>query len=172
MIAFDVAGMPAPKGSMRAIVRGRRAILVPGGSDANQRALAAWKQAIQEITRSALGVTDGAPLYVARPLEVHMHFRLPRPKGHYGTGRKAGCLLPGAPHHHIQKPDGDKLSRSVLDALTGLLYDDDARVVSAPPYKAWCHPGSEGCTITVRVLDELTPCNHVVGASNQARLSI
>lgn len=149
MIAFDVLGMPAPKGSARAILIRGKARLLASGSTANQRAQAAWVKAVQEATRAALGErTD--PLYpTGVPLEITFVFRLPRPKAHYG----AKGLKPSAPLWHMQYPDADKLLRTTLDALTGLLYADDAQVPSPLPHKQWCEPGREGCGITVRRLD-------------------
>ena len=48
-----------------------------------------------------------------------------RPKGHFG---KRG-LLPSAPIAPIVKPDLLKLARAVEDALSGLVYKDDAQIV-------------------------------------------
>jgi Holliday junction resolvase RusA-like endonuclease len=50
------------------------------------------------------------------------------------------------------KPDGDKLARATLDALTGIVYDDDARIPVQQAVKQWCHRGREGAVITMRAL--------------------
>ena len=53
-----------------------------------------------------------------------------RPKSHFGTGRNAGKLKPSAPKYPAVKPDVDKLSRAVHDALTiANVIDDDSRIV-------------------------------------------
>lgn len=60
---------------------------------------------------------------------LNLVFFLPRPKSHYGTGRKANQLKPGmALTPHTKRPDIDKLSRAVLDALTGVIWKDDAQI--------------------------------------------
>jgi Holliday junction resolvase RusA-like endonuclease len=56
---------------------------------------------------------------------VRVAFRLPRPKGHYG---RRG-LRPSAPAYPNVMPDLDKLARAILDALTGIVWRDDAQVV-------------------------------------------
>lgn len=149
IFTLEILGTPAPKGSMRAMnVRGR-AMLVPGGSSENQKALRAWAKAVSTQARTQLG-DPGDPLYRGVAVEVHMVFRLARPKSHYG----AKGLLPSAPpdHWHIVKPDGDKLARATLDALTGIVYDDDARIPVQHTDKQWCHAGREGVVITMRAL--------------------
>ena len=62
-------------------------------------------------------------------------FRFKRPAAHIG---KKG-LKPSAPQHctSAQKGDIDKLQRSLLDALTGVLYDDDRQVVSITAHKRY-----------------------------------
>lgn len=60
------------------------------------------------------------------PVGIGIAFVFVRPKSHYTS---KGELRAGAPSHP-GKPDIDKLCRAVLDALTGILYHDDAQVVS------------------------------------------
>ncbi len=62
------------------------------------------------------------------PLRVDLNFYLPRPKGHYGTGRNAGVLKASAPNHHTKKPDIDNLRKLVMDALTNVFWRDDSLV--------------------------------------------
>lgn len=150
IISIEVLGEPAPKGSMRAVVRKSdgRAVLVPSGSRQNARALYAWAKAIRTRVAEQLG-TIGEPMFADEPISVHLLFRLARPRSHYG----ARGLLPSAPRHHAQKPDVDKLMRSTLDALTGELIDDDARVSVIQADKQWCDPGRQGVVITIERLE-------------------
>lgn len=149
IFSLEIHGIPAPKGSMRPMIAGGRAVLVPGGSPQNQKALRAWAKAVGEQARQQLGERSD-PLYQGVAVEAQMLFRLPRPASHYG----ARGLLPSAPpdHWHIVKPDGDKLMRATLDALTGIVYDDDARIPVQGAVKQWCHRGREGVVITMRAL--------------------
>lgn len=145
MISFDVAGVPAPKGSMRAMLVRGRPMCIPGGSRSNQRELIAWARAVRE--RAVESVGAHGPMYIDAPLEVGLVFRIERPRGHFGTGRNAARLKPDAPEHPHVKPDIDKLARATLDALTGVLYDDDARIAVLTVVKQW---GTPGATVTIR----------------------
>lgn len=63
------------------------------------------------------------------PVSIKMTFFMPRPKKHFGTGKKATILRANAPYWHTSKTgDTDKLVRCVLDALTGIAWADDCQV--------------------------------------------
>lgn len=146
MIALEVRGVPAPKGSGRAMIVGGRAVHVPHGSSVNARALRAWHNAVKaacEANGPATPISD-------TPLAVSMSFRFARPRGHYGTGRNADNLKPGAPLRPTTKPDADKIARSTLDSLTGLAFDDDSRVVELSVKKWYARDATEvGASILV-----------------------
>ena len=148
MIRIDVLGSPAPKGSNRAMVRGGRAVFVPGGSKVNAEKQRSFAAAIRE--RIAIDMFDGAeatsPVFVDRPLAVAIVFRLARPGSHWN---KRGCLRPSAPVAPAVKPDADKLARQALDVLTGSVFDDDSRIVELLVRKEYAAPGREGATIVV-----------------------
>lgn len=154
MISLDVVGKPAPKGSMRAILVRGHAVLIPGGSSVNQRELIAWARAVRDRATEAIG-SDNVPMYVDIALEVGLVFRVERPRGHFGTGKNASRLLASAPAHPSVKPDIDKLARATLDALTGVLFDDDARIAVLTVVKQWGSPS--GVTITLRPVPPLQP---------------
>jgi Holliday junction resolvase RusA-like endonuclease len=137
MITLDILGSPAPKGSARAMNIGGRARLIASSSGANQRNQRRWAKAIATAAQGAA--------VIAGPVCVSVTFRLARPKGHYG---KRG-LLNSAPLHPTVKPDIDKLVRCTLDALTGLAFEDDSRIVSLYVGKTYAVPGREGAKITV-----------------------
>ena len=50
---------------------------------------------------------------------------------------KEGDPLPSAPTHKVTMPDVIKLGRAVEDALKGIIYVDDARIVSQQTIKTW-----------------------------------
>jgi Holliday junction resolvase RusA-like endonuclease len=64
-----------------------------------------------------------------------------RPKAHYGSGRNADKLKDSAPAFPLGKPDVDKLSRGVMDALTGIIFRDDSCVVTKRASKRYGRPG-------------------------------
>lgn len=60
------------------------------------------------------------------PVKVAVRFYLKRPKNQTtSTGRKSSKWR----LFNTSKPDIDKLTRSVLDALTGVIYADDSQVI-------------------------------------------
>jgi Holliday junction resolvase RusA-like endonuclease len=130
-ISFDVRGMPVAQGSPRAFVAGGRAIVSteanrPHGSRATAP-LGAWRNAIATEARDTIGA---APL-LAGPVFVGLTFRMPRPSSHFlpANGRRPTRELRlDAPLHPTSAPDADKLARAALDALSAVVFGDDAQV--------------------------------------------
>lgn len=151
-IVLDVLGAPAPKGSGRAIVRGGRAVHVASGSDVNKRNLQTWDTAVREAAIRAVGVNLARPPFVKRALRLTLVFRMRRPGGHYG---RDGQLKPSAPAWPLGKPDGSKLQRSTEDALTGIVWDDDSRVVEWLGRKRYASPGEEGARLVIEPVENL-----------------
>lgn len=80
-------------------------------------------------------------------------FVMPRPKSHYRTGRNAHLLRDSAPTAPAGKPDVDKLSRAVLDAIssTKTVWGDDAQVTDLHAIKRYTELGEKpGCHIHIR----------------------
>jgi Holliday junction resolvase RusA-like endonuclease len=149
-IRFDVAGTPAPKGSSRAMLtKTGHAVNVPSGSGVNRKRLKSWDVNVRDaasdvLSAGAMRPAEG-PLFVGQPIAVELVFRLARPAGHWG---KKG-LRPRAPAWPAVKPDIDKLARATIDSLTGILFDDDSRIVTLLVQKEFAIPGQEGATILV-----------------------
>ena len=123
MFEFVVVGIPAPQGSKRAFVRGGRVSLVESCARVKPyRAL---------VSLAASQARTDPPTRL--PVGIGITFVFVRPKSHYTS---KGALRAGAPTHP-GKPDIDKLCRAVLDALTGILYHDDAQVVSLSATKRY-----------------------------------
>lgn len=141
MIKITVDGKPAPQGS-----KTRNA---HGAIYESSKAVGPWRADVRNECSKVMRAGGYAPL--SGPVEVTMRFRLTRPKSHYGTGRNAFTLKPGAPAYPAGKPDGDKLQRAVLDALTqGGAYRDDAQVIHYDVWKTYAdRPGAD---IVVREL--------------------
>ena len=128
-VCFFAPGIPAPAGSKRAfyIPKLNRSVI----TDACKRTKP-WQSVVSACARE---VYQGDPLTGAISLVVV--FTMPRPKGHYGTGKNASRLKDSAPAFVTVKPDIDKLSRAVLDALTGICWRDDAQVVEKTARKIY-----------------------------------
>ena len=82
-------------------------------------------------------------------LNVKMTFYVPRPKGHYKTGKNADVLRDNAPTFPLKKPDVLKLARSTEDAMTGIVWDDDSSSVTLTLRKRFSITGC-GADILIR----------------------
>ena len=120
LLQFEVFGTPQPAGSKRPFTwhakDGRSGTNMV---DANPKAKD-WKRT---VAIAAADVFKGDLL--EGPLAVEFFFEVPRPQGHFG---KRG-LLDSAPTHPTVKPDVLKLARAVEDALSKVVYRDDAQIV-------------------------------------------
>jgi crossover junction endodeoxyribonuclease RusA len=133
---ITVRGIPAPQGSKRHVGGGRMIEM--------SKAVGPWRDAIRTETQNTL--QGGPPMGGA--VHVAVTFWLPRPKGHYGSGRNAAQIRPGAPAYPAGKPDLDKLARALLDGLTeGGAWKDDAQVVYIAAAKVYADGEAPGCTI-------------------------
>lgn len=84
-------------------------------------------------------------------LTMSLVFIRPRPKAHYGTGRNERVLKDRAPAAPGSKPDAGKLARAVEDALTNVIYTDDALLVDTYHSKRYCHRWEpERVIVTIR----------------------
>lgn len=122
MISINVYGIPKPAGSKRAMHHNRTGRIILLDDSKGSRG---WKTA---VSKEAVAAMDGAdPL--DGPVELVLVFVMPRPKSHYGTGRNADVLKANAPARHTIAPDALKLARAVEDALSKIVYRDDAQIV-------------------------------------------
>lgn len=118
-----VPGKPTPKGSTRAFVRGGRAVTV-ADNKATQREWSAYVHDAAGQEWAALAARR--PLradWVAGPISGPVHVRVD-----FVMPRRASAPKRSTPAH-VRKPDGDKLTRCVWDALTHVVWVDDAQVV-------------------------------------------
>ena len=142
-ITFRVQGMePAPQGSKSPKGRTRtgRVVLVE-----SSRRVKPWRALVNDAA-----VAAGVPL-IRGAVSMTTTFIFRRPGGHFRTN---GDLKPSAPRWHCVRPDGSKLLRSTEDALSKVLYEDDARIVFSAWEKRYCVNDSEqpGAIITIMPL--------------------
>ena len=146
-ITFIVPGLPVAQ------PRQRTRIVAAGGRVFGQNYLPktdpvnAFKAAVRLAAQAAY---SGPPLTV--PLAVSFRFYFPRPKAMTWKKRE----MPRAPKPG--KPDLDNLFKSCADALTGLLFTDDALIASARVDK-WIAAGDEQprTVITVEEIESTAP---------------
>ncbi len=76
------------------------------------------------------------------PLTAELKFVIARAKSHYGTGRNAHVLKPAmAEKYPLPKGDVDNLAKGPLDALSGIVYEDDVQVLALLVKKRWAEHG-------------------------------
>lgn len=121
-----------------------------------------WRERVRRMARQCGAEPDG----IDCPIGMDLMFSLPRPASHL---RKDGTAKPNAPFRPTTKPDFDKLTRAIADALTGVCYDDDSRIVSSRIDKVWASRdgvGGQVVGVVVRVWnldqqhDERTATSH------------
>lgn len=131
MIQFTVYGIPKPKARARVVTHhGNTRAFTPDTT-------ASWEDSVraQALAHRPERLLDG-------PLRATLLFWLPKPKS------KKNDALPDT------KPDLDNLSKSIFDALEGLIYTNDSRFVAkrlSKEYAIDCSPGVMVC------ISEVTP---------------
>lgn len=147
---FRVFGLPKPQGSKKAITHkttGRAIVMESAGP-----ALKTWRE---DVKQAALAACTGPQL--DGPVLLSVVFYLPRPKGHYRTGKHAHLLRDAAPRWPHSMPDLDKLLRSTGDAITAAaVWSDDARIVQLVASKAYADRlNPPGAAIRIEPLDPM-----------------
>lgn len=143
-LVINLVGVePVPKGSMRGFVVKGRAIMTDSKSP-ELRALARDVRLIATREMDRLGL----PCATKQPFELLAVFYLPRPGGHFG----AAGLKVSSPASPFGKPDCDKLLRGAIDPLTGIVFDDDSRIVRIVTEKRFASPSRDsGLWLELRV---------------------
>jgi len=142
-IEFLVLGKARPAGSKRALPvklkSGETKTIVV---DANKHSKP-WKQQVAQTARCMYH----GPL-LDEPVALALIFVVPRPKSHFRTGKNSHLLRESAPDRPTVKPDLLKLARGVEDALTGIIYRDDALIVDEHLAKVYGEPEATIVRIT------------------------
>lgn len=115
--SFVVYGVPATAGSKKGFVNQKTGRVIITDDSKRSRP---WKALVTDAAIEAIGEQE----LLTGPLELRLSFYLIRPKGHYGVKG----VRPSAPRFPTVKPDLLKLARAVEDALSGIVYRDDAQI--------------------------------------------
>lgn len=124
LITFTIPGTAISKARPRTTKRGNRAIMYTPDKTKNYEnyvKLVAAQYAPEEL--------------LVNPLDIELEFYLQRPKS-----------LPKKIQHHVKKPDIDNLAKSVMDAMEGVIYVNDAQVIALRAYKLYGFPK---CTVRI-----------------------
>ncbi len=146
---FIVFGTAQPAGSKQAFVplhpqtkqpyRNKNGGIVVSVVDDNKRSKG-WKRLVAKTAQEECGT----PLLTG-PLKVTLVFYRERPKSHCGAVglNKVGRETP----YPITKPDSGKLARGTIDAMTGIMYQDDAQIVDDITLKRYGSPARVEITV-------------------------
>lgn len=142
-LRIAVRGIPAPGGSKSAfpLKRGGKYITKNGRPIVrlvdDGKGNAAWKDVVRSHGAIAMRAQD-----LAEPMTgafvVIAEFIIKRPQSHLNS---RGELKPSAPRYPSVKPDVLKLMRSTEDALTKVVWADDAQVIRQSLAKDYAPPG-------------------------------
>lgn len=121
VISFQVHGLPVPQGSTRAWVIHGKPIITSAA-----KGLSTWRRLVADVAQNYAPEEpwDG-------PVGIELHFGLPKPK----SAPKKKRVWPD------KRPDLDKLTRAVLDALTYVVFADDSQVIEIQASKDYGAPG-------------------------------
>lgn len=109
--------MAAPQGSKK--------YYGPGRVVESSKKVEPYRAIVRLVASKAMTAVSGGAVRDC-PVSVLLAFAFPRPKKHF---RANGEIRADAPFFVTTTPDVDKLIRSTLDGLTGVVFLDDKQVV-------------------------------------------
>jgi len=130
-IRFTVYGRPIPQGSSRGFpIRRANGKLGVAITHDNEKTGPYRQEVAGAALRACAEAETAAPAPRGTPVALSILFVLAKPQ----SAPKRTAVYP------TKKPDCDKLCRSVLDALTGILYEDDSQVTDISAQKVYGIP--------------------------------
>jgi crossover junction endodeoxyribonuclease RusA len=141
-ITFTVLCKPAPQGSLKGIALTSRAGLPYTKLSCDNPRTMPYRQAVGWAALEARAKAGIHEVFAAQDVPVRMAatFVFLKPKS-----------APRSRTRPTVKPDLDKLLRSTYDALSGVLYADDAQVVSCALEKIYGAPESVTISVTLQL---------------------
>lgn len=137
MTTVFVPGTPIPQGSAKGFRAGTHVAITHDNPKTRP-----WRADVQAAAR---GIVGDAIAYPDEPVLIALQFIMPR------RAAEPKRVTP----QHTRKPDLDKLERAILDALSGIVYRDDAQVVHIAASKRTADIGEQpGARITWSSLDD------------------
>lgn len=126
---FIFEGVAVPQGRGRATVRNRKAVTcgaapIVGVYDPGQSRT--WKSAVKKAAKAQMAERGWEP-FVDTPLWCDYRFYLPKPK----SKKRSDVFV-------AVKPDVKNLIAAVEDALEGIVFDNDSRIVRSTEEKRYC----------------------------------
>jgi hypothetical protein len=148
VIRFFVFGTPAPAGSKNAFLNKKTGKI--NVTESNKRSKP-WRSCVAAEAQEVMQDRE----ILTGPIRLTVTYVFPRPRHHYGTGKKAWIIKARAPHYHLVAPDLTKLNRALEDALKGICWRDDSLVAYQRTVKVYAHHRSvPGAHVTIEPLTE------------------
>jgi len=145
MICMTVLGEPVAQKRHRTVTRGRDGRPLPFAHEYDP-------SAGDKADLAALAQLKAPAKLLEGPLQLEIVAVFGRPKSHYRTGKHAGELKPNATLFHTTRPDHDNVTKLVCDALTGVWWTDDSRIVLCDTLKVYGRPK---LWIRLQTIDEI-----------------
>lgn len=148
MIEFLIIGEPTPKPAPRVgkTKTGKTIVFKPG------RKVRSWERCVREWAVASM--SNHTPFLAKDEVECMLLFALRRPSSHY---TKTGSLKRSAPITPNRKPDLDNLVKSTLDAMEGIVFDNDSRITKRITGKVYAELGQPtGCYVIFKPLQNDT----------------
>lgn len=133
-VFFDIPGLPRGKGRPR---------MTRSGHVYTDAKTASFEGAVRGIAARAMA-DAGLAMASGVPVRVLIAIAVPCPAS-YSRKRRAAALDGNAAPY---KPDVDNVAKSILDAMNGIVYDDDSRVVELAVSKRYAD-GAAGTEVHV-----------------------
>lgn len=137
-ISFQIHGKPATKGSL---TRMRNGSYLPAGTKASRMNYDLWAGNVASAARVEMG--GKPPWEGAIRLMAEFQLAAPATVKKYEWG-----WLP-----HITRPDSDKLTRALLDPMTGIVWKDDSQVCFSTINKVYAWNRRPGAFCVIDFLD-------------------
>ena len=148
-VQLATAGQPTPKARGR-VVRCDTGVRIYNSSHAKEAAFAAKLKALMGGL-----LPHNNTFYGSEYLVVSIVFAYPRPLSHYHGGKRTAEALKEGMPRFPRHADLDNLAKFVLDALNGILFDDDSQVVFLYTRKLWVpnHEAIGSTTVRISFVD-------------------
>lgn len=143
MIRLVVLGQPVTQGSKTAVMVAGRPRVLEGKGEGRQRHKD-WRHAVATEARH-WQLTAEDPALLEGPIVVRFTFGMQKP----ASAPKRTRTWP----IKARSGDIDKLARSILDSLTGVLFADDSQVVGLVAVKDWS--ALPGVVVEVRTVEDV-----------------
>jgi Holliday junction resolvase RusA-like endonuclease len=141
-VEFTVIGVAAPQGSTksfgfhlkdgsgRAVYGNNGEPMIRTVTTSDNPSVKEWRRLVADAAQRQIVQCEGFAIFTGA-IAIDIVFALPRPRS-----------LPKKVTAHTKKPDLDKLLRSTVDAMKGVVWSDDSQITEARIRKRYADPSA------------------------------